>query len=468
MSIPQVKVQKQIQIDLNELQLAPKNWSEEIACDIKIYLNSQLPAEGYQLIISDSPALIVSDYAGAYYGWITLKNFQLPKDVVIFDYPEFSWRGVHLDVARHFFTVTEVKKFIELISMHKLNKLHLHLNDDQGWRVEIPDWPLLTKIGAWRAGSPIGHEIDNLGSDGIPHGGFYSKAQLLEIADHARKHAVTIVPEIDLPGHAQAVLAAYPDLGNTNEDIKVWEHWGISEYVLSPTQKSLEFAKSVISYVADIFPNSPFHIGGDECPTTQWEVSEIAKNVMQEKSLKNFQELQSIFTEALTKSLIAKGHKVLAWDEVMESGAAKDVVIVAWRDYEKVVEAVNSNYQTIVAPMQRLYFDWAQSPEENEPISQTSRYQPTIYTTWEDVYNFEIVGKEIAKNKKEFILGSQVQLWTEYIKNWDQLMYMAIPRLCAFSEIVWGNQKDISSFKNRLIEHLKQHQSDKVSYRKIS
>ena len=366
------------------------------------------------------------------------------------DGPEFAWRGLHLDVARHFFDVDVVCRLIDHLALHRMNRLHLHLNDDQGWRVEVPRWPRLTSVGATRASSPIGHDDDGR-DDHVVHGGFFRAEDLERIRAHGEKRFVQIVPEIDLPGHAQAVLAAYPELGNGGDVPEVWTRWGISDHVLNVGRGALDFAEEVVLFVADLFPDSPVHIGGDECPTTEWQRSELAAQVMAEHGFHDVRQLQGLFTRRMAGALQAHGHEVIAWDEVLDADVPDGTVIAAWRSTEKAVEAAERGLDVIMAPMQSLYFDWLSSDAPDEPVALT---RPPYVTTWERVYGFSVVPEALAVPLRDHIRGAQAQLWTEYIATRDHLDYMAFPRLCAMSEVVWGTSTTPDEFRPRLVEHL--------------
>ncbi|MGH9019394.1 MAG: family 20 glycosylhydrolase, partial [Acidimicrobiales bacterium] len=276
-----------------------------------------LPAEAYRLTIDGDAVIEASDLAGAAYAVATMEQLinadarTLGPDLVevprvrIEDGPAWGWRGVHLDVARHFFPVADVCRFVDLAAQHKLNRVHLHLNDDQGWRVQVPDWPRLTDVGAWRASTPLGAEEDGV-DDGVAYGGFYTSEDLAVIRDFAASRYVTIVPEVDLPGHAQAVLAAYPELGQAGV-VETWTRWGISEHVLAPTRAALDFAADAVGYVADLFPCSPVHVGGDECPTTEWAASDDARAVMAENGFSEVRQLQGLFTRAMVGAVQDRG-----------------------------------------------------------------------------------------------------------------------------------------------------------------
>jgi hexosaminidase len=445
-------------------------WSLELVregddCDLEVQFIPELDDEEYQLVVASTSSIDAGSSSGLAYALTTLRqlgptllwsraretldSFDLACTIVQ-DGPEFSWRGLHLDVARHYFGVDVICRLIDQLALHRMNRLHLHLNDDQGWRVEIPGWPRLTTVGATRASSPIGHNDEGL-DDHIAHGGFFTAQDLETIRVHGEKRFVQIVPEIDLPGHAQAVLAAYPELGNGGSEREVWTRWGISEHVLNVGALALDFAEEAVLFVADLFPDSPVHIGGDECPTTEWEHSEQAALVMSEHGFSDVRQLQGLFTRRLARALHERGHEVIAWDEVLDADVPSGTVIAAWRSTEKGVEAAERGLDVIMAPMQYLYFDWLSSDAPDEPIALT---QPPHVTTWERVYGFSVVPEDLAPPLHHHIRGAQAQLWTEYIATRDHLDYMAFPRLCALSEVVWGTTTTLEEFRPRLSEHL--------------
>jgi hexosaminidase len=432
--------------------------------DIVILAAPDIAVEGYRLHVGEPTYIEASSAAGVAYAltvlrqlgptslWssspVALDHLEIAR-VDIADHPSFAWRGVHLDVSRHFFDVATVSRLIDHIAAHRLNKLHLHLNDDQGWRVEIPSWPRLSDVSSQRRSSPVGHEDDGV-DDGVVHRGYYTADDLVTLRDYAATRMVQIVPEIDLPGHAQAVIAAYPQLGNVDEPLEVWTRWGISEHVLNVSPEALAFAEEVVGYVAGLFPGSPVHIGGDECPTSEWEQSALARAVMDSQGFTSARQLQGLFTSRLASVLRASGHEVVAWDEVLDAEVPDGTVIVAWRSTEKAEEAARRGLDVVMAPMQFLYFDWLSSTEPNEPLA----LAPLPYvTTWETVYDFSVIPRDLQSEFQHHVRGAQVQLWSEYIATRDHLDYMAFPRTAAFSEVVWGTTTTTEDFRTRLSSH---------------
>ena len=447
-------------------------------CDLEIREHPEFALEQTELRISKVTFLWASSDVGVNHAFTVLRqlgpaalwsntrvelpSFELPCGTLK-DGPLFKWRGVHLDVARHFFDVETVCRLIDQIAAHRLNRLHLHLNDDQGWRVEVPAWPRLTEIGSRRRSSPLGHERDGV-DDHVPHAGFYTASDLEEIRDHAAKRFVQVIPEIDLPGHAQAVIAAYPELGNATEPLEVWTRWGISEHVLNVKDRTLAFAEEVLLYVASLFPGSPVHIGGDECPTVEWEASADAQALMQQLDLQDVRDLQGLFTKRLTTALQRQGHEVIAWDEVLDAPVLAGTIIAAWRSSEKGTEAAERGFEVIMAPMQYLYFDWLNSLDSDEPVAQALAPHTT---PWEKVYEFSVIPDEVDPSRRYHFLGAQAELWSEYIATREHLDYMAFPRLTAFSEVVWGTANSLEQFRPRLEDHLQRLTAMGVNYRPL-
>lgn len=447
-------------------------------CDIDMRVDGARANEEYTLDVVESVRITASSAAGFAYALTTLRQLgpaQLFSSspttleewtigaVSIVDSPSFPWRGAHLDVSRHFFDVATVTRMIDLLAAHRMNKLHLHLNDDQGWRIEVPAWPLLTEVGAMRSGSPVGHELEDR-RDEVPHGGFYNAHDVATIVEHARRRHIEVIPEIDLPGHAQAVLAAYPEFANTDAPLEVWTHWGISEHVLNVDAPTLDFAEDVVRYVASLFPGSPVHIGGDECPSTEWHQSTAARAVMAEHGFEEAGQLQGLYTERLSDALRHDGHEVLAWDEVLDAHVPEGTVICAWRGVDKGVEAAQRGFDVVMAPMDFLYLDWLSSDAPDEPVA----VAPVPFvTTWEKVYGFQVIPDALDSRAVHHVRGAQVQLWTEYIDSVSRLDYMAFPRLSAFSEVAWGTSGDLHEFRARLEDHLARLDALGVAYRPL-
>ncbi|MGW3351574.1 beta-N-acetylhexosaminidase [Nonomuraea rubra] len=350
------------------------------------------------------------------------------------DEPRFSWRGVHLDVARHFMPKSFVLKLIDLAALHRLNVLHLHLTDDQGWRFEVPGRPRLTEVAAWRP--------ETLG-DGTPHGGYYTLGDLREIVAYAARRRITVVPEVDLPGHMQAALAAYPQLGNTGRPIEVMREWGISEHVLAPTKEALAFTREVLDVVLDVFPGPWVHLGGDECPRTEWQESGAAAAL----GLGSAGEIQSWFMRELHAYVAGRGRRVVGWDEVLaDGGMPADTVVMAWQDARFGVEATRAGHDVVMCPKTVCYFDHYQSGGPDEPPANGGLTLVEDVAAWEPVPPGAVPGR---------ILGVQGQLWTEYLPTPQAVEYMAFPRLSALAEVGWTarTRRDASDLMRRLRGH---------------
>ncbi|MGC8511109.1 MAG: beta-N-acetylhexosaminidase [Acidimicrobiales bacterium] len=454
-------------------------WSVDRVTDgaaLRVAWDASLAPGAYQLVVDDPSTIAASDGVGLAHALTTLRQLApgawwsaRPAPVTslalarvrVEDAPRFAWRGVHLDVARHFFDVDVVCRLIDLLAAHRLSHLHLHLNDDQGWRVALRAWPRLTEVGAWRASTPIGHAEDGR-DDGVPYGGYYSEADVARLVAHAATRHVTLVPEVDLPGHAQAVLAAYPTFANVDEPLAVATRWGISPHVLAPSPAALDFVARVVGAVADLFPGSPVHVGGDECPTDEW--ARHAPDVMAAHGFTDPRQIQGLFSARATAAVRARGREVLTWDEALDAPLDPSTIIVAWRDVGRAVAAARRGYDVILAAQQRLYLDWANSADPREPVAIT---RAPRCTTWEDVYGVAVVPEELEASLAPRVRGAQAQLWSEYIVDRDHLDYMAFPRLAAFAEVVWGTAGSLAAFRPRLVSHLARLDAAGVAYRPL-
>jgi hexosaminidase len=446
-------------------------------------LRALLPAatghEAYRLTSSGGRVVITSPSGtGVCYGLQTLRQL-LPDSLLrqagrsgpiqlagleIVDAPRLAWRGVHLDVSRHFMPKSFVLRLIDLIAFHKCNVLHLHLTDDQGWRIPIQRYPRLTEIGAWRSESEDGQTEG--GRDGTPHGGFYTRADLDEIVAFAAERHVNVLPEIDMPGHMVAAIAAYPELGNTGQHLDVATCWGISSHVLNLEERTLRFCAEVIDEAAGIFPWRYFHLGGDECPVIEWQRAPRAQQIMRENSYAEERQLQGWFTARMAEHLLARGRTLVGWSEILEGGAPADSVVMAWRCEEDAVKAVAAGHDVVVAAQDWLYFDRPYSLNPAEP-----RGFPGA-TGIEKVYLYDPVPAAIPPGQRDHLLGAQCQLWTEYVATPDRAEYMYFPRLAAFAEAVWMTEtvtqpKSYDEFVPRLARHLQRLAALGVNYRPL-
>jgi len=379
------------------------------------------------------------------------------------DYPRFKWRGAMLDVCRYFMPKEFVKKFIDLLALHKMNVLQLHLTEDQGWRIEIKKYPKLTRIGAWRKETLSGHYRDQPHQyDNKPHGGFYTQEDIRELVAYAKDRFVTLVPEIEMPGHAQAAIASYPELGNLEQKLPVRTIWGVNKNIFNAEEKTILFLQDVLTEVLDLFPGEFIHIGGDEATKTQWEESKKAQARIKELGLKDTHELQSYFIGRMDKFLTQKGRRLVGWDEILEGGLAKGATVMSWRGDKGGVIAAKAGHDVVMAPTHSTYLDYYQSKSKGEPLA-IGGYLPL-----EKVYQFEPIPKELTKEEAKHILGAQGQIWTEYIPDPKQAEYMAFPRLCALSEVVWSpKNKNYPGFILRLKNHLLRLHALDVNYRAL-
>ena len=433
-------------------------------------------SEAYELSISDQGILLQSSgYAGIYYGLQSIYQLLSPGNssgrhelpyLEIRDEPRFKWRGMHLDVARHFFPTAFIKKYIDLIAMHKMNIFHWHLTEDQGWRIAIKNYPKLEKISAWRTETLIGHYNDQPHQfDGQRYGGYYTQEEIIDIISYADDRYVTVVPEIEMPGHATAALAAYPELSCTGGPHEVETIWGVHKEVFcAGKEETFEFLENVLKEVAELFPGSYIHIGGDECPKDRWKECNLCQARIKSNGLKNEHELQSYFIKRIEGILDEHGKRLIGWDEILEGGLAPKAIVQSWRGMDGGIDAANANHQVIMSPTSHSYFDYYQSKNEQaEPLA-IGGFLPL-----EKVYEFEPVPSGIDPDKRHLILGGQANVWTEYIKTPEQAEYMAVPRMCAMAEVLWSpqNKKDYNSFLNRMDKHTKRLDGIGIHYRKL-
>lgn len=367
------------------------------------------------------------------------------------DAPRFAYRGLHLDVGRHFFPVAFVKKYIDLLAMHKLNTFHWHLTDDQGWRIEIKKYPRLHTVGGCRTETLVGHYSDQPQKfDGKKYCGFYTQEEVKEVVEYARQRFVTVLPEIEMPGHALAALAAYPELGCTGGPYEVAKIWGVFDDVFCPTEKTFQFLDDVLGEVCALFPSKYIHIGGDECPKTTWEKSEFCQQLMKREGLKDGHELQSYFIRRAETMLAKRDKKLIGWDEILEGGIAPTATIMSWRGIEGGIAAAKAGHDAIMTPGTHLYLDYYQSDPSTEPLAIGG------HLTLEKVYSYEPVPAELSADEAKHILGAQGNVWTEYMPNSQQVEYMAYPRACALAEVVWTakEKKNWKDFSKRIKTHM--------------
>ena len=425
---------------------------------INFVVDPALAPEEYSLVVNRKAVIIkASALNGFIYAIQTVKQM-LPEEifsdsldqdedwklkcVVIKDAPRFAYRGMHLDVSRHFWSVDEVKRYLDVMQVHKLNRFHWHLTDDQGWRIEIKKYPRLTEKGAVRKETLVGHlqPKDNV-FDGTPYGEglFYTQDQIREVVAYAAARGITVIPEIDLPGHMVAALACYPELGCTSGPYEVWPMWGVADDVLCPgNEKTFEFIENVLSEVADLFPSEYIHIGGDECPKVRWEKCPKCQARIKALGLEADERhsaeylLQSYVTERVEAFLATRGKRIIGWDEILEGKLAPDATVMSWRGISGGLEAARLGHDAIMTPNSYLYFDYYQSENQDaEPLA-IGGYLPVS-----KVYSYEPFEEGMTEEEKSHIIGVQANLWTEYITTESQLEYMLLPRLAALSEVQW-------------------------------
>ncbi len=364
--------------------------------------------------------------------------------VLVEDAPAFAWRGALLDVARWFRPLPELLRFVDLLAMHKCNVLHLHLTDDQGWRMPSERYPLLTEVGGWREQTRVGHENASTAFDGTRHGGCYTAAELRKLVRYAQLRGVTVLPEIDLPGHTQSAIAAYPWLGNRPDlSLPVMQNWGISENVLNLDDATLQFCRDVLDEVMDVFPSRLVHIGGDECPKVQWCSSFDAQRRMHELGLTDENQLQSWFTAQLSEHVRSRGRNIIGWDEIVEGGLVEGATVMSWRGEAGGIAAARAGHDVVMTPENRTYFDHYQHDPDREPLAIGG------LTTLDSVYAYRPVPAELA-DVSERVLGTQGQLWGEYLPTSADVDRMAFPRMCALAEVAWGTAADFGGFTRRL------------------
>ena len=442
----------------------------------------RLGAEGYLLDVGPGRILIrAPEPAGLFYGVQTLRQL-LPRDifrdapvgnsawhvpaVTIEDMPRFPWRGAHLDVGRHFQPKEFVKKYIDLLALHKLNTFHWHLTEDQGWRLEIKRYPKLTEIGAWRKETLIGRmrRTNDLTFDGIRHGGFYTQQDAREIVAYAKARFITVVPEIEMPGHAMAAIAAYPELGVTGEPIEVAKTWGVFSDILNAEPSTVQFMQNVLSEVLEIFPSRYIHVGGDEADKAKWKVSPRIQARIKELGLADEHELQSWFIRQMDDFLVKRNRRLIGWDEILEGGLAENAVVMSWRGTKGGIEAARANHDVVMAPTTHVYLDYYQSKDQAaEPLAIGG------FVPLELVYAFEPVPDELEPQFVKHVLGGQANVWTEYMPTPKKVEYMAFPRLTALAEVVWTpkEKKDYANYLERLREHLTRLEALDVNFRPL-
>jgi hexosaminidase len=438
---------------------------------------------GYSLQIDKSMIRISgADEKGVFYGMQTLIQL-LPLEkstelvlpaLTIFDYPRFAYRGLMLDCGRHFFDIDFVKKYIDFIAMHKMNTFHWHLTEDQGWRIEIKKYPRLTEIGGCRNGTITGHHPGN-GNDSTRNCGFYTQEQIRDIVNYAAQRYITVIPEIEMPGHSSAAIAAYPQLScfpdsptqiakgvswagpDTSKEVQ--QSWGVYRDVYCPSEFTFSFLQDVLDEVMQLFPSKYIHIGGDECPKDFWKRSSFCQNLIREKGLKDEEGLQSYFVQRIEKYLNSKGRSIIGWDEILEGGLAPNATVMSWRGEKGGVEAAKQHHQVVMTPSSYVYFDHSQ-------VNHDDSLTIGGYLPLDKVYNYEPVPKELNNEEAKLVLGAQANVWTEYMSNPAKVEYMIFPRLTALSEVLWSpkENRNWDEFQKRLPDIIKRYNLWNVKY----
>ncbi|MFJ3022106.1 beta-N-acetylhexosaminidase [Streptomyces tendae] len=450
---------------------------------IRLALDGELAGEGYRLDVApEGVHLTGGGPAGLFWGAQTLRQllgpdafrraplpdrrWRLPLGRIE-DEPRFGWRGLMLDVSRHFMPKDGVLRYLDLMAAHKLNVLHFHLTDDQGWRIEIKRHPKLTETGSWRSRTKFGHRASPLWED-KPHGGYYTQEDIREIVAYAAARHITVVPEIDVPGHSQAAIAAYPELGNTDvidtTALSVWDTWGVCPNVLAPTENTLRFYEGVFEELLELFPSEFVHIGGDECPKDQWRASATAQARIAELGLADEDELQSWFIQHFDTWLAERGRRLIGWDEILEGGLAKGAAVSSWRGYAGGIAAARAGHDVVMCPEQQVYLNFREDGGADEPV-------PIAFVrTLEDVYRFEPVPAELTPQESGHVIGTQANLWTEVTENQERVDYQLFPRLAAFAEVAWSAlpapaDRDYAAFERRMATHYRRLDALGVAYR---
>ena len=434
----------------------------EITLSLDSELDKTLGAEGYQLdVTADQIKIAAAQPAGLFYGVQTLRQL-LPSQIFskkkaagvtwtapcvsITDYPRFAWRGLLIDPARHFIPVKDVKKYIDTMALHKYNSLQMHLTDDQGWRIEIKKYPRLTEVGSWRE-----HTL----GDGKRHGGFYTQDDIRELVRYAVERHITILPEIEMPGHFRAAISSYPNLGTFPEkqkNIRPWTRWGISADILAPRPEGLQFCKDVLTEVIELFPSKYIHIGGDEAKKEQWKQSEEIQRMIRDKGLKTEDELQAWFIKQMDTFLASKDRRLVGWDEILQGGLAPGATVMSWRGERGGITAARAGHDVVMAPTSHTYFDHRQNSG-----------------SLAKVYSYEPIPAALDAKQARHVLGAQGQLWGERINNESHREFMTYPRACALIETVWSPKKDrdFKEFTDRINIHLQRLDAAEINYRKL-
>ena len=447
-------------VDINRVN--KKNYSLKNTISLSSNFKGEMADEGYSLLVSENQVLIEGRNAGLFYGvqtFIQLIEKTNPAYAkipctAIKDHPRFAYRGMHLDVCRHFFDLDFIKTYLDLMASYKLNNFHWHLTDDQGWRIEIKKYPKLTEIGSKRAQTKVGRAgADSLGYDDTPYGGFYTQEQVREILKYAEDRYINVIPEIEMPGHSLAAIAAYPELScDPSKTYKVGENWGVSNDVLCPTEGTFHMLEDILREEMELFPGKYIHIGGDECPKIAWKKSDFSRQLMSDKSISDENGLQSYFVGRIEKFANAQGRQIIGWDEIIEGGLAPNATVMSWQGEKGGIAAAQLGHDVIMTPGSGgLYFDHAQSKSSQEPLS-IGGNAPLAKT-----YAYDPVPAVLTAAQQKHVIGVQANLWTEYIPTPAKAEYMLLPRMLALAETGWtpqGNKNYTNFAQRRVARHL--------------
>ena len=451
-------------------RLKTEKYSEEKKNQVVILSDTSMLSENYSLSV-DSEGIQIkgSTSSGIFYALQSLSlllpagkvaELQIPF-VNIEDSPRFNYRGMHLDVARHFFTVDEVKRYIDCLARYKFNSFHWHLTDDQGWRVEIKKYPKLHQIGGWRKGTLIGHKFDEPEQyDTIRYGGFYSQDEIKEVVQYAKKHHIEVIPEIEMPGHALGALAAYPEFSCSGGPFETGKTWGVFQDVFCPDEETFQFLENILDEVCLMFPGKYIHIGGDECPKERWKECEHCQERIRKENLIDENGLQRYFTNRISEYLKTKNKIAIGWDEILDEKLNNEAVIMSWRGYKGGIEGASRGHNVIMTPYSHCYFDYYQSRFTAGKLA-IGGFLPI-----DMIYRYEPVPDVLNAQQATHIIGAQGNVWTEYITNEEYLQEMVVPRICALSEVLWSpkDSRDYNSFTSRLQSHFKFLNFNKINY----
>ena len=457
-----------LSFEINYLRLALKSKAQQSGnldfrldpLSIPIHLDlfnpdTLLPEGWYSLQTSEKQVrILATSKIGIFYGiqsllqlsvWRNDKRLVVQEAAINGDFPKFAWRGMHLDVSRHFFPVEFIKRYIDMLALHKMNVFHWHLTDDQGWRIEIKQFTKLTEIGGWRNSTMVGHYSEHR-YDSLRYGGFYTQDEIREVVQYATQRKITIVPEIEMPGHAMAALAAYPQFSCNGGPFTVPGKWGVFDDVFCPKEETFLFLEQVLDEVCRLFPGKFIHIGGDECPKTRWKTCKNCQKRIQDEKLKDEHELQSYFIQRIEKYLNSKGRQIIGWDEILEGGLAPKAAVMSWRGTEGGIEAARLKHPVVMTPGTHCYFDHYQGNPRQETIAIGG------FTPLEKVYQYDPIPADLNAEERQYILGAQANVWTEYILNEEHVEYMALPRMAAMAEVLWSYpaKRDYADFFRRI------------------